>query len=166
MTDPTILSDDDLDALRVAVLTEQARRRIVAQAPARVAELAAAYEDATANQPAQDWAAITAQTDRVGPGQRVTLDDIEYRNKSGAWLPISAGPAQDPHSIWWERITPAEPAPPTVTRAAWSATAAYKIGDEVTRNGRAYRCLVAHGAAYQGTWGPPTVGVWLDIGPA
>lgn len=39
-------------------------------------------------------------------------------------------------------------------------------GDEVTRNGRAYRCLVAHGAAYQGTWGPPTVGVWLDIGPA
>jgi len=38
-------------------------------------------------------------------------------------------------------------------------------GDEVTRNGRAYRCLVAHGAAYQGTWGPPTVGVWARHRP-
>ena len=29
-----------------------------------------------------------------------------------------------------------------------------------------YRCLVARGAAYMGTWGQPAAGVWTDIGPA
>lgn len=48
----------------------------------------------------------------------------------------------------------------------WSATADYKIGDVVDRGGRYYRCVTAHGAAYQGTWGPPAAGVWTDIGVA
>ena len=39
-----------------------------------------------------------------------------------------------------------------------------KVGDVVDRGGRYYRCVTAHGAAYQGTWGPPAAGVWTDIG--
>lgn len=62
----------------------------------------------------------------------------------------------------WEVLTgaPVEPDPPAGV-PEWSATAEYKPGDLVTRGGVTYRCLVAHGAAYAGTWGPPTVGVWV-----
>ena len=35
--DLTAYNDEDLDALRVAVLTEQERRRLIADAPAQVA---------------------------------------------------------------------------------------------------------------------------------
>lgn len=163
MSDITTLDNGALEALRQAIVTEQARRLTLADAARIVTEVSTAYATAIKDQPADDWTTLTTRTDRVGPNQRVTLAGIEYRNKSGAWLPTSSGPAQDPTSIWWERITPTVP---TVTRPAWSATATYKVGDECTRNGRAYRCIVAHGAAYAGTWGPPTVGVWTDLGPA
>ena len=39
----TTLTDDDLDALRVSVLTEQGRRRMLAEAPAHAEALAIAY---------------------------------------------------------------------------------------------------------------------------
>ena len=45
--DLTTLTDDDLDALRVAVITEQERRRLVASAPALVAAVTAQYTEAT-----------------------------------------------------------------------------------------------------------------------
>ena len=47
----------------------------------------------------------------------------------------------------------------------WSATANYEIGDVCDRDGRYYRCRVAHGPEYEGTWGPPQASVWDDIGP-
>ena len=72
----------------------------------------------------------------------------------------------------WEVVTSPEPDPdPDPTRPAgyvgpWSPDADYRVGDVVDRGGRYYRAKVAHGAAYQGTWGPPATGVWKDIGPA
>lgn len=163
--DFTIYTDDDLDALRIAVLTEQERRVTIASTPAQSAALADAYAAAIADQPADDWDTITASTDRVGPGQRVILDGIEYRNRSGAWLPITAGPAQDPSGIWWERVTKPTPGP---TAEPWSATATYVVGARCTKDGRVWECLVAHGPERQGTWapGPATPTVWRDIGPA
>lgn len=44
-----------------------------------------------------------------------------------------------------------------------SDLATYKVGDRVTRGGVTYRCLVAHGAAYGGTWGPPLPSVWAVV---
>lgn len=41
----TTLTDDDLDALRVDVLTEQERRANMAQIPATIQELAAKYAE-------------------------------------------------------------------------------------------------------------------------
>ena len=166
MPDLTIYTDDDLDALRIAVLTEQERRRTIATAPAQSAALADAYAAATSVEPAADWAALIASTDRIGPGQRVILDGIEYRNRSGAWLPITAGPDTDPTGLWWERVTPLDPEAPAA--APWSKDATYAVGDRCTRNGRTWECLVAHGAEYQGTWapGPATPTVWRDIGSA
>ena len=58
-----------------------------------------------------------------------------------------------------------DPERPTGYVGAWDADTEYAIGDVVDRDGRYYQALVAHGAAYQGTWGPPTTGVWIDIGP-
>ena len=49
----------------------------------------------------------------------------------------------------------------------WSASARYEIDDVVSHNGRYWRCLVGHGAEYQGTWKPGVAHtVWTDIGPA
>ena len=48
------LSDEALDALRVAILTEQERRVIVATAAAQIAALEAAYERATMQEAARN----------------------------------------------------------------------------------------------------------------
>ena len=47
MLDPTTLSDEELDALRIEVLSEQERRVIVATAADQIAALQDAYERAT-----------------------------------------------------------------------------------------------------------------------
>ena len=44
------LSDEALDALRIAVLSEQERRQIVATAVEQIAAIEAAYERATAQE--------------------------------------------------------------------------------------------------------------------
>ena len=41
--DLTTLTDEDLDALRVDVLNEQDRRRIITEAPAQIETLSASY---------------------------------------------------------------------------------------------------------------------------
>ena len=43
MPDLTTMTDTDLDALRVQVLTEQERRRLIADAPAKAVALADRY---------------------------------------------------------------------------------------------------------------------------
>lgn len=59
-----------------------------------------------------------------------------------------------------------EPEHPEGYVGPWSKDATYKVGDVVDRNGEYYRCKVAHGPEYQGTWGPPQGSVWDDLGPA
>ena len=53
MTNLQELSDEELDALRIAVLTEQERRVIVATAAAQIAALQDAYERATMQEAAR-----------------------------------------------------------------------------------------------------------------
>lgn len=86
-----------------------------------------------------------------------------WRNVSG--VPLTTAPTGFPGAPeqWAHLFVLAAPATqpvPPATVPAWSATATYAIGDKVTRGGVTYRCLVAHGAAYQGTWGPPLASVW------
>ena len=129
------------------------------------AHLWPAPPDPTTPDDAPGWPA-----DGVWPDGGLLLDGgIVYRNVSG--VPLTSKPSEFPGTPaqWTHLFVVAlapEPEPPAPTVAPWSATAEYKPGDRCTRNGRLYECLVAHGAAYAGTWGPPTVGVWKDIGPA
>ena len=53
MLDLTTLSDEELDGLRIAVLSEQERRVIVETAAEQIAALEAAYERATMQEVAQ-----------------------------------------------------------------------------------------------------------------
>ena len=89
-----------------------------------------------------------------------------WRNVSG--VPLTTAPSDFPGTpSQWEHLfvlaAPATQPVPPATAPAWSATAEYKIGDKVTRSGVTYRCLVAHGAAYGGTWGPPLPSVWRVV---
>ena len=110
------------------------------------------------------------------PGALLTdTDGTVYRNTSHSVLttPPSGCPGG---GLAWRGdlfvVVTEDPDPdPGPTRPAgyvgpWSATAEYAVGNVVDRNGRYYRCDTAHGAAYQGTWGPPAAGVWTDIGAA
>ena len=164
--DLTSMTDDALDALRIAVLVEQERRRLVASAPALVAAVTAQYTEATKTAAPAPWASLT---DRVAPGQRVIWTDGQtWRNTSGAWLPTTATPATWPQG--WAQETGL---PPTVTDTqgdewpAWSPDATYIAGDRVTHVGRAWECLLGHGPERQGTWPPGAAHtVWTNLGPA
>ena len=96
---------------------------------------------------------------------------IIWRNVSG--VPLTTPPSGFPGatSQWAHLFIVAlapEPEPPAPTVAAWSATAAYSVGNRCTKDGRVWECLVAHGPERQGTWapGPATPTVWRDLGPA
>ena len=140
------LTDDELEQHRVDVLTEQERRRLIADAPAQQATVAAQYAAAVATAAPTPWASLT---DRVGPGQRVVwTDGNTWRNTSGAWLPTTATPATWPQG--WAQETGL---PPTVT--AWAAGQAVKVGDLRSASGVTYRCIQAH--TTQIGWEPPKV---------
>ena len=104
------------------------------------------------------------------------VDGIIYRNTSGTVLTDPPSKFPGGGAAWLGRlfvVTPgADPDPepePDPTRpegyvGTWDKDATYKVGDVCDRDGRYYRCKVAHGPEYQGTWGPPQASVWDDIG--
>ena len=102
----------------------------------------------------------------VWPAGALLLDGGKtWRNVTT--VPLTTAPSGFPGAVsQWAHLfvlAAAATQPPVVGIPAWSATAQYKIGDKVTRSGVTYRCLVAHGAAYGGTWGPPLPSVWTVV---
>ncbi len=147
MTDYSTWTDEQLRELATAVTTEQERRRTRREAQARMDEIAAQFEAATADEPPTPWESLT---DRVGPGERVIWTDGEtWRNTSGAWLPVTASPETYP--LGWAQETGL---PPDV--AAWDGNGdAYKAGDLCSYQGVTYRVLQAHTS--QPHWTPNIV---------
>ncbi len=164
MIDLTTYTDDDLDALRVAVLTEQERRQVLTTAQSTVTTLASRVEQAIAEEPALPWTPVIHAENAVPPGgKRIWTDGHTYRNDSKQWL--SHSPEEYPRG--WTCLDPdpvlePEPNPEYPQwKGEWNKDASYVPNDHVSRNGIVYKCLIAHGAAYQGTWGPPATGVWV-----
>ena len=61
--DLTTYTDEDLDALRLQVLTEQERRHFIADAPSQAVELAERYAAAIGREDGDAWQALTGALD-------------------------------------------------------------------------------------------------------
>lgn len=148
--DITGYTDQELENLRVDILNEVDRRRVISTAQQTAQQQADAYAAAV-----QTDAPIPAASlpDSLGPGVAITwTDGNTWRNKSGAWLPKTATPATYP--LGWTQETGL---PPSVD--VWSPTATYKVGDLASYNGATYRCIQP--ASPNPTWTPDVaVSLW------
>ena len=166
MTDLTALNDADLDALRLAVLQEQERRNLLAQAPAAAVELATRYASAIGRKDGDPYQPVTGAHDAYPPGSIVEGNAGEY-HRSTAWASHAPGTTGAPwERVWadgdgWTTTPPA--AVPLVWAVGISAVADTTV---VSHEGWLWRCKVTH-ATHAG-WVPSaaTHAVWTDIGPA
>ena len=107
-------------------------------------------------------------------GQLLSDGGTVWRNVSG--VPLTSPPSGFPgtSSQWGDlfvevtgETAPVDPDPtrPDNYVGDWSAQATYKVGDVVSHSGEYWRCEIAHGTEYQGTWAPGLAhNVWTSIG--
>lgn len=134
--DLTGMTDDDLDALRVDVLTEQERRATIASAPARADEVSKRYLEATGrigDEPTE-WVQPTGAHDAYPMDATVLHGGKTWDSTipANVWEPGVSG--------WRERVeegsAPAEFVQPT------GAHDAYNTGDRVTFEGVVYESTI------------------------
>ena len=162
----TTLTDDDLDALRVSVLTEQGRRRMLAEAPAHAEALAIAYATAVGRKPGDPYQPVTGAHDAHPKGSIVSLSGDYYR--ATAWASHAPGTTGAP----WERVWPDGPGwtttPPSAAGPIPWAVGINAIAGKtiVSHAGRLWRCKTTH-TTHAG-WEPSAAAhaVWTDSGPA
>lgn len=126
-------SDEALDALRIDVLTELERRRLLATAAADVAQINQRYVAAIGRVDGGDWVQPTGAHDAYTKDSKVLKDGKTYQSTipANVWAPPGEG---------WREVVPAGAAP-----AAWvqpGSTNPYKIGDRVTFEGATYESLI------------------------
>ena len=148
LTDRDTWTDDDLNKLRIAVLTEQETRALLANAPSQIEALASRVEQHNQDQPPTPWDELV-MVDRVAPGQRVIWTDGNiWRNASRAYLPITATPATYPLGWTQETGLPDE-------IDVWAPGVAYAADKLLDFEGTIYRVIQAHTS--QAGWLPPNV---------
>ena len=132
MPDLTTMTDTDLDALRVQVLTEQGRRRFIADAPAQAAALADRYAAAIGRKNGEPWVQPTAAHDSYPLGITVTHGGKTWESLTPAniWQPGVSG--------WREQVAQGYPAWVQPT----GGHDAYKKGDRVSFDGSNYESLI------------------------
>ena len=137
--DFTTYDDTELDALRVEVLTEQERRRLIAEAPAQAVALADRYAAAIGRQDGDPWVQPAGAHDSYPLGITVTHEEKLWESLTPAnvWEPGVSG--------WRERVAEGYPAWVQPT----GAHDAYNKGDRVSFNGQDYESLIDGN-----TWSP------------
>ncbi|TFI01624.1 carbohydrate-binding protein [Micrococcus lylae] len=158
LTDTETWTDDDLDALRVAVLTEQERRYVLATAEARAEQTARQYRDAVeaalpplAEGEHRAWFQLTGGHDAYPRGAVVAHGGKvwESEHPANVWEPGGIGV----DDRLWVDVTEDAPDPEPVPDAPeFKAGEQVKPGDFRTYNGTIYRCLQAHTTADH--WAP------------
>ena len=100
LTDRDQWTDDDLDALRIAVLTEQERRALIASALAQAVALADSYAAAIGRQDGDPWQKPTGAHDAYRKGAIATHD-------GKTWESLIAFNAYEPGLYGWTDLGPA-----------------------------------------------------------
>lgn len=142
ITDPTTLTDTDLQDTLRALHNESDRRRAIADIPKQIEDATARYQDASglAAKRAQhpdgtwpDWAQPSGALDTYGLGDHTT-------HNGKVWISTVANNVWEPGvSGWREETTDGTP-------AAWvqptGAHDAYRTGDRVTYQGHVYESTI------------------------
>ena len=130
--DLTTLTDEDLDALRVAVLTEQERRRTLTDAPAQAVALADRYAAAIGRQDGDPWVQPTGAHDAYPLGITATHGGKTWESLTPAnvWTPGVSG--------WRELVAQGYPAWVQPT----GGHDAYKKGNRVSFDGSDYESRI------------------------
>ena len=132
--DLTEYTDEDLDALRVAVLTEQERRAVLASAPAQAEALNRRYAEAIGRQPGDPWVQPTGAHDAYGAG-------AIHSHNGKSWESLIPGNVWEPGVSGWREVTEEGEAPPEWAQPT-GAHDAYNTGDLVTFKGTVYRSKI------------------------
>ena len=164
--DLTTYTDEDLDELRVQVLTEQERRHTLTDAPAQAVALADLYAAAIGRKDGDPYQPVTGAHDAYPKGSIVSQSGDYYR--ATAWASHAPGTTGAP----WERVWPDGPgwttAPPSAAGSIPWAVGINAIAGEtiVSHAGHLWSAKVTH-TTHAG-WGPSaaTHAVWTDLGPA
>lgn len=148
--DYTTFTDEELDAARVAILTEQERRRTVAYAPEMIAEITARYQADADLLDGTEYVQPTGAHNVIQPGSTRVFEGELWENTSG--VPLTHSPAEYPQG--WTNRGAAEPVvPDPEDYPEWAVDVDYEIDDVLTYDGAVYRVIQAHTSAAH--WLPP-----------
>lgn len=135
------LSDLELSDLYQNVMVEFARRDALKVAQEAAAKAAQDFAEAVKDEPAKDVSKLDLAA-TIGPGERVLVDGVTWKNVSGQWLsPFMQGP-KDFWRGWMKcgsdgKVIVGEHKP-------WVAGMHVSEGDQCQHVGRVWRCLQEH----------------------
>lgn len=140
------LSDDELNALYQRVLGEFSRRDALKVAQEAAVKAAQDFANAVRDEPAKDMSKLDL-TAVIGPGERVLVDGVTWKNVSGQWLsPFTQGPKD-----FWRGWIKCGPDGKVIVgeHKPWSAGVHVGEGDQCQHVGRVWRCIKEHDSSVE-----------------
>lgn len=140
------LSDDELNALYQRVLGEFSRRDALKVAQEAAVKAAQDFANAVRDEPAKDMSKLDLTT-VIGPGERVLVDGVTWKNVSGQWLsPFTQGPKD-----FWRGWIKCGPDGKVIVgeHKPWSAGVHVGEGDQCQHVGRVWRCIKEHDSSVE-----------------
>lgn len=136
--DLTGMDPEELDALRVAVLTEQERQQTLAEGPSRVEEAVRDYQEAAGRVDGQEWEQPVGAHDAYHQGAVVVFQGAEWESliPANVWRPGVSG--------WRSLVTEYEEGEPVIPDFVQPTGGhdAYQTGDLVEFEGAIYASTI------------------------
>lgn len=132
--DLTELTDEDLDALRVQILTEQEKRAVIETAAQQAEALNQRYVEAIGRQPGDPWVQPTGAHDAYAEG-------AIHSHRGKTWESLIPGNVWEPGVSGWREVTEEGGMPPEFVQPT-GAHDAYNTGDLVTFKSEVYRSAI------------------------